>query len=155
MSEWRRAVTIQHFDPTTVNGAMKFLFASTLVAAAAIAGTAANAETSTSGDGGALQCSIGYVTGVGGAAASMREYLALPDRDRYRYLNEHPIECKVSDEGRASDCTGVTNLRKEKVSVYDDIDSTTVSVVARVELDHGASYPVIIVVPKHDVKCDE
>lgn len=133
---------------------MKYLFASILAAVVALAGTAAEAQTSAGSDAAAQQCAIGYVTGVGGAAASMREYLAIPSRDRYRYLTEHPIDCKVSDDGHASDCTGVTNLRKEKVSVYDDIDSTTMSVVARVELDHG-TYPVIIVVAKQDVKCDE
>jgi len=38
--------------------------------------------------------------------------------------------------------------------VYDDIDSATMAVVARVELDRG-TYPVIIVVPKQDVQCEE
>jgi hypothetical protein len=60
----------------------------------------------------------------------------------------------VSDEGRASACTGITDLRHEKVSVYDDIDSATMAVVARVELDRG-TYPAIIVVPKQDVQCGE
>jgi hypothetical protein len=48
----------------------------------------------------------------------------------------------------------MTNLRRERVSVYDDIDSTTMAVVARVELDQG-TYPAIIVVSKKDVKCEE
>ena len=80
---------------------------------------------------------MGYVTGVGGSAQSVREYLATPDRDKYRYLADNPIQCQVSDEGRASGCTGITNLRHEKVSVYDDSDSATMAVVARVELDQG------------------
>jgi hypothetical protein len=101
-----------------------------------------------------LQCAIGYVTGVGGAEQSFREYIATPDRDKYRYLADNPIQCKVSDEGRASGCTGVTNLRNEKVSVYDDIDNETTAVVARVELDHG-TYPVIIDVRTKDVRCEE
>ncbi len=98
------------------------------------------------------RCAIGYVTGVGGSAQSVHEYLAARDRDKYRYLTENPIQCQVSDEGRASACTGITSLRHEKVSVYDDIDSETMAVVARVELDRG-TYPVIIVVRKQDVQC--
>ncbi|WP_168794003.1 hypothetical protein [Paraburkholderia aromaticivorans] len=133
---------------------MKYLLASTLVALTAAVSTAATAQTSGSSDTPKLQCAIGYVTGVGGSAQSFREYLATPDRDRYRFLADNPIQCKVSDEGRASGCTGLTNLRHEKVSVYDDIDSTTMSVVARVELEHG-TYPVIIVVRRQDVQCDE
>jgi len=39
--------------------------------------------------------------------------------------------------------------------VYDDIDSATMSVVARIELEHGQTYPVIIVVQKKDVRCDD
>lgn len=84
----------------------------------------------------------------------MREYLATRSRDQIRYITENPIQCKISDEGRATDCTGITSLRNEKVSVYDDSDSTTTSVVARVELDRG-TYPIIIAVPKQDVRCDE
>ncbi len=84
----------------------------------------------------------------------MNEYLALSDRDKYRYFADHSLQCQVSDEGRASNCTGLTNLRRERVSVYEDIDSTTMSVVARVELDRG-TYPAIIVVRKQDVKCEE
>ena len=131
---------------------MKFLPASTLAAAIAVASTAAIAADSGANDN--LSCAIGYVTGVGGAADSMREYLATPDRDRYRYISEHPIQCQVNDEGRATGCVGVENLRKEKVSVYDDIDNATMSVVARIELEHGQTYPVIIVVQKKDVRCD-
>jgi hypothetical protein len=134
--------------------AMKYLLASILAAVIAAASTAAPAQTSGSSNTPTLQCAIGYVTGIGGSAQSFREYLATPDRDRYRYLADNPIQCKVSDEGRASACTGVTSLRHEKVSVYDDIDSTTMAVVARVELEHG-TYPVIIVVRKQDVKCEE
>ncbi|CAE6730409.1 hypothetical protein R70006_04368 [Paraburkholderia domus] len=133
---------------------MKYLLASTLAAVIALASTAATAQTSASSDTPKLECAIGYVTGIGGAAQSFREYLATPERDRYRYLADNPIQCKVSDEGRASACTGVTNLRHEKVSVYDDIDNTTMAVVARVELEHG-TYPVIIVVRKQDVQCEE
>jgi hypothetical protein len=134
--------------------AMKYLLASILAAVIAAASTAATAQTSGSSNTPTLQCAIGYVTGIGGSAQSFREYLATPDRDRYRYLADNPIQCKVSDEGRASACTGVTSLRHEKVSVYDDIDSTTMAVVARVELEHG-TYPVIIVVRRQDVKCEE
>ncbi len=133
---------------------MKYLLASTLAAAIAAASAAAIAETSGSGDIPKQQCAIGYVTGVGGSAQSVREYLATPERDKYRYLADNPIQCQVSDEGRASACTGITSLRHEKVSVYDDIDSATMAVVARVELDRG-TYPVIIVVPKQDVQCEE
>ncbi|CAG4885986.1 hypothetical protein [Paraburkholderia saeva] len=133
---------------------MNYLLASTLAAVIVTAGTAAIAETSGSSDASRQQCSMGYVTGVGGSAQSVREYLATPERDRYRYLADNPIQCKISDEGRASGCTGLTNLRHEKVSVYDDTDSATMAVVARVELDHG-TYPVIIVVPKQDVQCGE
>jgi hypothetical protein len=41
----------------------------------------------------------------------------------------------------------------EKVSVY-EIESATMAVVARVELDQG-TYRVISVVPKQDVRCEE
>jgi hypothetical protein len=135
---------------------MKFLSASTLVAAAAaaLAVTSTAALAATPGNGDNLSCAIGYVTGVGGAADSMREYLATPDRDRFRYVADHPLQCQVSDDGRAKGCTGVDNLRNEKVSVYDDIDSATIAVVARVELEHGQTYPAIIVVQKKDVRCD-
>jgi hypothetical protein len=133
---------------------MKYLLASTLAAVIAATSTAAKVETSGGSDTPKQQCAIGYVTGVGGSAQSVREYLATPDRDKYRYLADNPIQCHVSDEGRASACTGITSLRHEKVSVYDDIDSATMAVVARVELDRG-TYPVIIVVPKQDVQCEE
>ena len=133
---------------------MKYLLALTLAAVIATASTAATAETSGGSDTPKQQCAMGYVTGVGGSAQSVREYLATPDRDKYRYLADNPIQCQVSDEGRASACTGITSLRHEKVSVYDDSDSTTMAVVARVELDRG-TYAVIIVVPKQDVQCEE
>lgn len=133
---------------------MKYLLASTLAVVIAAASATTNAETPAGSETPKLECAIGYVTGIGGAAQSFRDYLATPDRDRYRFLADNPIQCKVSDEGRASGCTGITSLRNEKVSVYDDIDSTTMAVVARVELDRG-TYPVIIVVQKKDVKCEE
>lgn len=120
----------------------------------ATASMVANAETSAAGALPKQACAIGYVSGIGGAARSFREYLATPDRDKYRFLADNPMLCKVSDEGRTSGCTGVTNLRHEKVSVYDDIDDTTMSVVARVELDQG-TYPVIISVSKQDVQCEQ
>jgi hypothetical protein len=150
----RDAVTIQHFDPTIVICAMKYLLASTLAAVIATAGTAATAETSGSSDTPKQECAMGYVTGVGGSAQSVREYLATPDRDRYRYLADHPIQCQISDEGRASACTGITTLQHEKISVYDDTDNTTMAVVTRVELDRG-TYTAIIVVPRQDVQCGE
>ncbi|NPT34678.1 hypothetical protein [Paraburkholderia xenovorans] len=133
---------------------MKYLLASTLALVIAAASTTTNAQTSPGGDTPKQECAIGYVTGIGGAAQSFREYLATPDRDKFRFLADNPIQCKVSDEGRASGCTGITSLRHEEVSVYDDIDSTTMAVVARVELDRG-TYPVIIVVQKRDVQCKE
>jgi hypothetical protein len=133
---------------------MRYLLASTLAAVIVIASAAARAETSGGSDAPKQQCAIGYVTGVGGSAQSIREYLATPDRDKYRYLADNPIQCRVSDEGLASACTGITSLRHEKVSVYDDIDSATMTVVARVELDRG-TYAVIIVVPRQDVQCEE
>lgn len=89
-------------------------------------------------------CAIGSVTGVGGATAS---------RERFRYLTDHPIQCEVSDDERASRCTGITTLRHERVSVYDDSDSATTLVVAHIELEHG-TYPGIIAVPKSDLTCD-
>ena len=133
---------------------MRYPLALTLAAVIATASTIATAQTSGGSDTPKLQCAIGYVTGVGGSAQSFREYLATPDRDKYRFVADNPIQCKVSDEGRASGCTGVTNLRNEKVSVYDDVDNATIAVVARVELEHG-TYPVIIVVRRQDVKCEE
>jgi hypothetical protein len=128
--------------------AMRYLFASITAALIVTTSQAAIAQTPKQ------ECAIGYVTGVGGSAQSIREYLALPDRDKYRYLADNPINCRVSDEGRASACTGITSFRHEKVSVYDDIDNATMAVVARVELDRG-TYPAIIVVPRPDVQCEE
>ena len=133
---------------------MRYPLALTLAAVIATASTIATAQTSAGSDTPKLQCAIGYVTGVGGSAQSFSEYLATPERDKYRYVADNPIQCKISDEGRASACTGVTNLRNEKVSVYDDVDNATMAVVARVELEHG-TYPVIIVVRRQDVKCEE
>ncbi len=134
---------------------MKFLLALTLATAGITAGTAVEAQTAAGGNAPDRQCAKGYVTGVGGSAQSIREYLAIPDRDKFRYIADNPIQCQVSDDGRASNCTGITTLRHEEISVYDDSDSATMAVVTRVELDHGANYPVIIVVPKKDVQCDE
>ncbi|MFM0194638.1 MULTISPECIES: hypothetical protein [Paraburkholderia] len=131
---------------------MRYHFA--LILAAAVASTAVNAQTAANGETGALQCAIGKVTGVGGSEQSVREYLATPDRDKYRYIADNPIQCRISDEGRASACTGITTLKREQVSVYDQIDSTMITVVARVELDHG-TYPVLIAVPRKDVQCQE
>ena len=132
---------------------MRYHFA-LILAASVAASTAANAQTSANGESAPLQCAIGQVTGVGGSEQSVREYLATPDRDKYRYLADNPIQCHVSDEGRASACTGITSLRREQVSVYDQIDSSMTAVVARVELDHG-TYPVLIAVPRKDVQCQE
>ncbi|MBP0590149.1 hypothetical protein J8I87_10535 [Paraburkholderia sp. LEh10] len=129
-------------------------FAAAIAAASLATSTAALADTAGGGGSGAQQCAIGYVTGVGGSMQSFREYLATPDRDKFRYLADNELHCQISDEGRTSACMGVTNLRNEKVSVYDDIDSTTMAVVARVELERG-TYPVIIVVRKQDVRCEE
>jgi len=131
---------------------MKHIIATSLVVAIAAASAHATAETPTDNGTPRQPCAIAYVTGIGGSAPSVREYLASPDRDKYRYLVDNPIQCKISDEGRASACTGLTSLRHERVSVYDDIDDTTMAVVAPVELDRG-TYPVIIVVPRQDVKC--
>jgi hypothetical protein len=132
---------------------MKYLLASAIATLMAVSSAVAQAQTPggvTSAD----QCSIGYVTGAGGAVQSMREYLSLPERDRIRYIVDHPIQCQVSDDGRTSGCTGVDDLHSERVSVYDDIDSTLIAVVAHVELEHG-TYPAIIAVQKKDVRCDQ
>ncbi|EDK86662.1 hypothetical protein D8O27_06965 [Burkholderia mallei] len=102
----------------------------------------------------ATACAIAIVTGVGGAATNLREYLAARERDRYRYLADHPLDCRVSEDGRASGCTGLAYLRRERVSVYDDGDDTVQNVVARVDLDHG-TYPAIIAVQKRDVRCEQ
>ncbi len=100
-----------------------------------------------------LACSTVYVTGVAGAAQNVREYLA--SANRYRYLADNPIHCQVSDEGRASACAGVTTLSRERASVYDDTDDDTlVTVSVRVELERG-TYPVIVAVPRTDVRCAE
>ncbi|QCP52692.1 hypothetical protein FAZ95_26465 [Trinickia violacea] len=134
---------------------MKYIFASIVAALIVAASAAAIAQTSgAAGDAPKQECALGYVTGVGGSAQSMREYLATPDRDKYRYLADNQIQCKISDEGRASACTGVTNLRHEQASVYDDSDSATMVVVARVELDQG-TYPVMVVVRRQDMHCDQ
>lgn len=133
---------------------MNYLLVSTCAAAMALASVAAQADEAASPVS-AQSCAMGYVTGVGGSNQSIHEYLAASDRDKYRYVAENPIQCKVSDDGRATDCTGVTNLKREKVSVYDDVDSATIAVVARIELDHGDVYPAIIVVPRADVKCTQ
>ncbi|MFP6562260.1 hypothetical protein WJ542_28750 [Paraburkholderia sp. B3] len=133
---------------------MKYLLASAVAALMATSSAIAQAQASSSGVTSADQCSIGYVTGAGGALQSMREYLSLPERDRVRYIADHPIQCQVSDDGRTSGCTGVDDLRSERVSVYDDIDSTLMAVVAHVELDHG-TYPAIIAVQKKDLQCDQ
>lgn len=127
---------------------MRNFFASTIAAVMVSASPFAIAQASKQ------ECAIGYVTGVGGAAQNVKEYLAMPDRDKYRYLADNPINCRISDEGRASACTGLTSFRHEKVSVYDDIDNATMAVVARVELDRG-TYPAIIVVPRQNVQCEE
>ncbi|SAL42502.1 hypothetical protein AWB64_04515 [Caballeronia sordidicola] len=133
---------------------MRYFFASAFAVAVLATSATATAQTSASGVTSTQQCAIGYVTGVGGSAQSVHEYLATPERDRYRYLTDNPIQCRVSDEGRASACTGITSLRHEKVSVYDDIDNETMAVVARIELDRG-TYPAIIAVPRPDVQCGE
>ncbi len=132
---------------------MKYLLAPILAAIIAATSTAATAETSGGSDAASQQCDIGYVTGVGGSAESMREYLAAPDNSKYRYFAENPIQCRISDEGRASACTGLTNLRNERVSVYDDSGGATMTVVSPVELDQG-TYDVMIVVRKQDVRCE-
>jgi hypothetical protein len=133
---------------------MKHVIASSLAVAIAATSAYAADSTSTSNETSRQPCAIGYVTGVGGSARSVREYLASPDRDKYRYLTDNPIQCQISDEGRASDCTGITSLRRERASVYDDSDDVTTTVVARVELDRG-TYPVVIVAPKQDMQCEE
>lgn len=131
---------------------MKHTIATSLVAALAIASAHATADTPTDNETPGQPCAIAYVTGIGGSAPSVREYLASPYKDQYRYLADNPIQCKISDEGRASACTGLASLRHERVSVYDDSDDTMVTVVAPVELDRG-TYPVIIVVPRQNVQC--
>ncbi|WP_028204423.1 hypothetical protein [Paraburkholderia nodosa] len=124
-------------------------------AAMALAATPVLAQTSSGDSNSKRDCAIGYVTGVAGSAPSVRDYLATPERDRIRYLKDNEIQCKIADDdSHASGCTGVTLLKNEKVSVYDDSDPATTAIVVRVELDRG-TYPVIIVAPKNEVKCDE
>lgn len=132
--------------------AMKFFPAFTLATLSMTGATLAYAQ----GAGNAAQqsCSIGTVSGVGGAASSMSEYLALPERDRYKYFSDHQIQCDVTDDSRAKNCVGLTNLRNDKVSIYDDSDSMTTTVVAKIELEHG-TFPAIIVVRKQDIKCED
>src|SRR5260370_1568119 len=112
------AITIQHFDPTTVICAMRYLLASTLAAIIAIASTAAKAETSGGSDAHKEQCAIGYVTGVGGSAQSVREYLATPERHRYRYLAHNPIQCRRSNHAPASPGTATPTLLPQKLTLY-------------------------------------
>lgn len=131
---------------------MKPLIASALAAACALSGTAALADTAASGAA-AEPCAIGTATGVAGTPASLREYLKLPQSDQFRYLMANQITCKISDEGRASGCAGLTSLRHDRVSVYDDSDSAVTTVVARVDLDQG-TYPIMIDVPKANLKCE-
>lgn len=134
---------------------MKRALLSTLFAAIALLPVATIAQTSAGDSNARRECAIGYVTGVAGSMASVREYLATPERDRYRYLTDNDIQCKVADDdSHASNCVGVTLLKNEKVSVYDDSDPTLTTVVVRVELDRG-TYPVIIVAPKSEVTCDQ
>ncbi|WP_186161448.1 hypothetical protein [Burkholderia gladioli] len=139
---------------------MKPLIASALTTALSVAlslaATAALADTP-DGGGAASQpsqpCAIGMANGVAGTTASLREYLSLPERDRFRYLMDNQLSCKISDEGRASGCAGLTNLRRDRVSVYDDSDSTVTTVVARVDLDQG-TFPVMVDLPKANLKCE-
>ncbi|WP_321816103.1 MULTISPECIES: hypothetical protein [unclassified Paraburkholderia] len=135
---------------------MKYLASvfAALAAAVAIGSPLAHAQSASDAASSQQECSIGRASGVAGAAASMREYLALPERDRYRYFADHQIDCSVGDDGRATGCVGLVNLRNDKVSVYDDSDPVTTTVVARIELEHG-TYPLIIVVRKQDIKCDD
>ncbi|MFX1763430.1 hypothetical protein PWP93_12640 [Paraburkholderia sp. A1RI-2L] len=131
---------------------MKRIVVSLFSVAIAAASAFAVAGTSTTSDVPKESCAIGYVTGVGGSPQSFREYQS--SDNKYRYLADNPIQCQVSEEGRTSGCVGVVSLRNERVSVYDDGGDTTMSVVTRVELERG-TYPVIIVVRKQDVRCEE
>jgi len=134
---------------------MKRVILSSVFAFTALSAVPATAQPSSGDSNAKRDCAIGYVTGVAGSAQSVRDYLATPDRDKIRYLKENDIQCKVADDdSHASGCTGVTLLKNEKVSVYDDSDPATIAIVVRVELDRG-TYPVIIVAPKNEVKCDE
>ena len=131
---------------------MKPFLVSSLVAVLAAVSTHAAADTASGSDAQA-SCAIAYVTGVGGSPRGLSEYLASPSP--YNYLKDNELQCKVGDDGRTSNCTGVTYLRNEQVSVYDDSDPATLTVVARVELDHGQKYPVIIVVQRKDARCKQ
>ena len=113
---------------------MKCLTLSPVLAAfAAMALAAAPAVAQTSSGDSKRDCAIGYVTGVAGSAQSVRDYLATPERDRIRYLKDNDIQCKIADDdSHASGCTGVTLLKNEKVSVYDDSDPATTAIVVRV-----------------------
>ncbi|WP_028231119.1 hypothetical protein [Paraburkholderia mimosarum] len=134
---------------------MKRVILSSVFAFTALSAVPATAQPSSGDSNAKRDCAIGYVTGVAGSAQSVRDYLATPDRDKIRYLKENDIQCKVADDdSHASGCTGVTLLKNEKVSVYDDSDPATTAIVVRVELDRG-TYPVIIVAPRNEVKCDE
>jgi hypothetical protein len=130
---------------------MNTLLASIFATVLAVTSTAALAADNASQH----PCDSGSVNGVGGSAQSIREYMALPDRDKYRYITDNPLQCKVGDDGRATDCTGIAYIQHEKASVYDDGDAATTTVATRVELDHGEVHAVIIVVPKSDFKCEE
>ncbi|WP_076907799.1 hypothetical protein [Burkholderia pseudomallei] len=147
-----------HYNPTfvpmTAPRTMLLLRHAILTALAATACASAHAQTADDAPVAAPACAIAIVTGVGGAATNLREYLAARERDRYRYLADHPLDCRVSEDGRASGCTGLAYLRRERVSVYDDGDDTVQNVVARVDLDHG-TYPAIIAVQKRDVRCEQ
>jgi hypothetical protein len=134
---------------------MKRVILASLLAVSALSTTAAIGQTTAADSNTKHDCAIGYVTGVAGSLHSVREYLATPSRDQIRYLKDNDIQCKISDDGNhASNCMGVTLLKNEKVSVYDDSDPTMTTVVVRVELDRG-TYPVIIVAPKNEVSCDD
>src|SRR6516164_9101028 len=100
---------------------MKCVILSSVFAVIALAATPAIAQTSSGDSNAKRDCAIGYVTGVAGSVQSVRDYLATPDRDRIRYIKDNEIQCKVADDdSHASGCTGVTLLKDEKVSVYDD-----------------------------------
>jgi hypothetical protein len=134
---------------------MKCAIISSLFTVISLAATPAIAQTSAADSNAKHDCAIGYVTGVAGSVHSVREYLATPARDQIRYLKDNEIQCKIADDdSHASNCTGVTLLKNEKVSVYDDSDAATTAIVVRVELDRG-TYPVIIVAPKGEVTCEQ
>jgi hypothetical protein len=133
---------------------MKRVIIASLLTAVVLPAASAIAQTSGGSSSAQRECAIGYVTGVAGSPQGVREYMATPDRDKIRYLKDNDIQCKIADDdSHASNCTGVTLLKNEKVSVYDDSDPTTTAVVVRIDLDRG-TYPVIIVAPKNEVTCD-